>query len=222
MFISDTIIYLHVPRTAGGYIEHILSKNIVDGKIILKAGYHRTELPPEYKNQKVVTSIRNPFDWYVSYWSQMTQKHGHREAKSFVASDTLLEDFVQNTFYNDIDSPNFGIFKKPANMSLINYFYNNIHNIENMIYIRFKKLHSNLISLLGENYGPVVKGKEKIFHTSSHEPYATYYTNELTNFIIKNDTQYIQAHYPSLINDPFSEKTTTEIVPGIGRYTYLQ
>lgn len=64
MYVSDDLIFLQLQKTACSHIESIL-KSCVPGKTIGKHG----PLTFDAGGRRIVGSIRNPFDWYVSLWS---------------------------------------------------------------------------------------------------------------------------------------------------------
>lgn len=64
MYVSDDLIFLQLQKTACSHIASIL-KSCVRGKTIGKHG----PLTFDAGDRRIVGSIRNPFDWYVSLWS---------------------------------------------------------------------------------------------------------------------------------------------------------
>ena len=65
--VKNKFIYLHVPKTGGTFIE----KQIYDLGIGTSIGPTHATLReiPNKKNLITVTSVRNPWEWYVSLWS---------------------------------------------------------------------------------------------------------------------------------------------------------
>lgn len=71
MFVSEKLIYLQLPKAASTFITSTLTKNL-DGR---RDGHHNTlESLPE--GAVIATSIRNPWDWYVSLWAFGCTGHG--------------------------------------------------------------------------------------------------------------------------------------------------
>ena len=67
MFISDKLIFIHLPKTAGSHISHLLSR-IVEGKTT-----KRPHIPAGdelfKKGIPFVGAIRDPWQWYLSQWT---------------------------------------------------------------------------------------------------------------------------------------------------------
>ncbi len=71
MYVSDDLVFLQLQKTACSHIESIL-KSCVPGETIGKHG----PLTFNPGRRRIVGSIRNPFDWYVSLWSYGCQGQG--------------------------------------------------------------------------------------------------------------------------------------------------
>ena len=92
MIITDKFVYIHMPKTGGSFVtdalfqlydfkwnkwEHIKlatfqqrKKKASNGWIAITAGKHFgcSKIPDEYSNLPILTTIRNPFDYYVSQY----------------------------------------------------------------------------------------------------------------------------------------------------------
>jgi hypothetical protein len=66
MFLSDELIYIQMPKTACTFIGARLSE-VFDGEFI---GRHNAATPEQIDSGRtVVTSIRDPWEWYLSVWT---------------------------------------------------------------------------------------------------------------------------------------------------------
>jgi hypothetical protein len=66
MFISDRFVYLQMQKTGSTHVTKVLKK-YSGGRTTEKHG-QMTD-PDAFRDRLVVSSIRNPWDWYVSLWS---------------------------------------------------------------------------------------------------------------------------------------------------------
>lgn len=68
MIITNRFAFIHLHKTGGQSLNDIIGRCIADHRII---GYHfpRAELPPEARDLPVVGMVRNPWDWYVSWYA---------------------------------------------------------------------------------------------------------------------------------------------------------
>lgn len=68
MIATKHFVFIHMHKTGGQTLNSIIEKCIPDHRVI---GYHypRKEIPPELADRPVVGIIRNPWDWYVSWYA---------------------------------------------------------------------------------------------------------------------------------------------------------
>lgn len=73
MFQSEKLIYIHMPKTAGSHIVKLLMQ-IMPGK---ETGKHNAATAAQINSANFfVSSIRNPWDWYLSLWAYGVQGDG--------------------------------------------------------------------------------------------------------------------------------------------------
>lgn len=77
MFATSRFVFLHLPKTAGIYIESVCKEEL--GMDILYSKRHPTfdRLPHEYKELPLIGVKRNPWDWYASlyYFAKVERNH---------------------------------------------------------------------------------------------------------------------------------------------------
>lgn len=73
MIIADDFVYVHMPKTGGTFVTHALKQvhkahGHKYGRISDIEPKHGTchDIPAEHRHKTIVSTIRNPFDWYVS------------------------------------------------------------------------------------------------------------------------------------------------------------
>ena len=67
MIVTDKFVFLHLPRTGGTFVSEIISKFFPSAHEI---GHHlpREFLPKEYSDLPIFSTIRNPWEFYVSLY----------------------------------------------------------------------------------------------------------------------------------------------------------
>jgi hypothetical protein len=67
MIVTDKFVFVHLPRSGGTFVSEVIKKFFPSAHEI---GYHlpRTLLPREYSHLPVLGAIRNPWDFYVSWY----------------------------------------------------------------------------------------------------------------------------------------------------------
>ena len=81
MIITDDLVYLHIPKTGGTFVEHVMQRVYADkaqlyidtstpaGRSALGATHQHqpiSEIPDAFRDRDVLITVRNPYDQYVS------------------------------------------------------------------------------------------------------------------------------------------------------------
>lgn len=72
MYLAPNLLYLHLPRTAGTFVTNLLEKTGVGSRTVGTLGVHdgvRKISPIQKEDRLIFGSIRDPWSWYVSYYS---------------------------------------------------------------------------------------------------------------------------------------------------------
>lgn len=76
MFVTDKIVYLQMPKTGSTHTTNILQRFY--GGRAPRGDEKHSQLKDHdrYKSRLIVSSVRNPWDWYVSLWAFGCRGHG--------------------------------------------------------------------------------------------------------------------------------------------------
>lgn len=68
MIVLEKVVFIHIHKTAGQFVNRLLLDYIPGSKQI---GYHYPlkMLPGEYSQLPIIAFVRNPWDWYVSWYA---------------------------------------------------------------------------------------------------------------------------------------------------------
>lgn len=68
MLVTEKLVYIHIPKTAGHFAKRYIKK--FAGPVLYEGEWHGpiSRLPKEYSGLPVVSFVRNPWDWYVSWF----------------------------------------------------------------------------------------------------------------------------------------------------------
>ena len=67
MLVTDKFVFVHLPRSGGTFVSEVIRKLFPEAREI---GYHlpRELLPREYSHLPVLGTVRNPWEFYVSWY----------------------------------------------------------------------------------------------------------------------------------------------------------
>ena len=68
MLVTEKLVYIHIPKTAGHFAKYQIKR--FAGKVLYEGEWHGPldRLPKEFAHLPVVSFVRNPWDWYVSWF----------------------------------------------------------------------------------------------------------------------------------------------------------
>jgi hypothetical protein len=104
MLVTDKFVFLHLPRAGGTFVYEVVRKFFPSAREI---GYHfpRELLPREYSHLPILGTVRNPWEFYVSWYHYHHFSDTYSPSKNVLfccASDDRKLDFVQ-TIRNALD-----------------------------------------------------------------------------------------------------------------------
>ena len=97
MLVTDKFVFLHLPRAGGTFVYEVVTKFFPAAREI---GYHlpREFLPREYSHLPILGTIRNPWEFYVSWYHYHNSSDTYSPSKNVLfccVSDDRKLDFVQ-------------------------------------------------------------------------------------------------------------------------------
>jgi hypothetical protein len=95
MIVTDKFVFLHLPRSGGTFVSEVIGKFFPSAREI---GYHlpRAVLPKEYSHLPVLGGVRNPWEFYVSWYHHQHSQTGYSPFFCSISENRTL-DFVQTT-----------------------------------------------------------------------------------------------------------------------------
>jgi hypothetical protein len=95
MLITDKFVFLHLPRAGGTFVYEVVRKFFPSAREI---GYHfpRELLPREYSHLPILGVVRNPWEFYVSWYEHVRPRNTASIMFSWLSENGKL-DFVETT-----------------------------------------------------------------------------------------------------------------------------
>ena len=222
MIINDKYLFIHIQRSGGSFVEKFLLENF-DGwvSIIPKHGgisevYEQLieiskETGYDLNNILRFGVVRNPWNWYVSWWSANSKNILSGKGTNFpkIFFEETAKDF--NVFMKHIMTTNFGrenyinsAIMQRENIGAYTYRYmichyasdnnNSIVPVVDAI-IHQENLREELASLLklSPERRKILFDMEN-YHVGSYKPFREYYNEESIDLVAKKDKFIIDTH----------------------------
>lgn len=95
MLVTDKFVFLHLPRAGGTFVYEVVRKFFPSAREI---GYHfpRELLPAEYSHLPILGTVRNPWEFYVSWYEHVRPRNTASTLFSWLSDNGKL-DFVETT-----------------------------------------------------------------------------------------------------------------------------
>ncbi len=197
MILSNYFVFIHFPKTGGTFFRELCRKYAPSKWEVKIVEDHPTinDIPAEYKNLPILGFVRNPFDWYVS-WYNYLKSIGSNEFFNKV-SEQGTKDFKNTmlTIFEINVSEFFGfdcVYYKSSYGCYLNYTFGN--DLDALYIGKFESLRTDLLSILDKIGVLNNKLQEQILNhpvvnKSEHEHYRKYYDQELKNIIYQRDKE---------------------------------
>jgi hypothetical protein len=189
VIVAKKFIFIHFPKTGGKFIEAAIMDYAPvswDAKLAgdIKSDPHLSALdvPKKYDHLPKFSIVRNPFDWYVSWF------HYHREK---MADQDFLKASRHGHWHFERAVPNY-IAEFGGYSALCRRKFGS--NLDAVLLGRFENLRNDTLELLSRfvNVPDALRDKllrgDKV-NTSTHDRYKSYYSSELRSYIEEMDEQ---------------------------------
>lgn len=218
MIINDKYLFVHIQRSGGSFVEKFLLENfdnwigvnpkhsgILENLGIIKKAC--ADCGFNFKRLIKFGVVRNPWNWYVSWWSAQKRLVGGGGETLFpsIFYNETLEDF--NVFIKHIMTHDFGCppyFSGPImqrlNIGAYTYRYLECHHIGWNIMSVDRVLHQENLREELADFLDLSPERRKIlfdmedYHVGSYKPFREYYNNESIALVKEKDKFIIEKH----------------------------
>ncbi len=212
MILKDRCVLLHMPKTGGVFIRLLLEKyygsdvQLASGKTFddpsVRWAQHHSfdEIPEHASSLPVFGFVRNPWDWYVS-WYHFFMEYPHRPPHFMTVSRDKTVDFagfIENWSRLDPDSPEY--IYNSFSAEYFRVFSSTKERPRNpqVEMGRYETVHEDLRRFLAQ----VGVGEECLdeitsfrqMNPSRHKHYSTYYNDRLAQLVYEHNSEVVDEY----------------------------
>lgn len=202
MIVSKHFVFVHFPKAGGSFVRAVLGETAPHEWNIREYAWHKklSTLPQELRMLPVIGYVRNPFDWYVSWYAYMRGEYLRQGcANSFfrVASDHGARSFKE-TMRFILDCEMDELYPEcpfPGSVFGCHFACHFGNDLENVNIGRFEDLRADLVRLLveccttiPEEMRACIQTHEKV-NASRRGQYRSYYDKDLRDIILQRDRE---------------------------------
>jgi hypothetical protein len=211
MFVSDSFVFLHVPKTGGTFVQRVIARDLPMERVNGRHSSYR-DLSEEQRALPVLCVVRNPWDWYVSWYHHNLAVAGEKSdnwSKRVIWEDLFASG--QADFKSATARACRGGFRHPLaammaaeGLDLYSAYFKSILgealDHPRLTVLRFERLRDELLRFLVEHVEVSGELRRNVLHrkprrTSEHGPYPGYYDDELRE-LVREKTTWLRRLFP--------------------------
>lgn len=202
MLITSRFVFLHIPRTGGRFLRKLCFEHLAAASFIpndLPWGTRSEQLADDFSDLPMFAIVRNPWDWYVSWYHNMTQvrpeqrsgpiwETGFSSGESDFAT-TVRRACTGEAFESPRTSPLMSSLGVDHYTALHAWTTGEVSGSDTVEVLRFESLREDFQAFLSRHGVAVDERFLEALHndppvgTSERRPYAEYYDNELRELV---------------------------------------
>lgn len=205
MLVSNHFVFVHFPKSGGSFVRKVLRETAPHEWDLREHPWHNklSTLPHELRRLPVIGYVRNPFDWYVSWYAYLRgeclSKRCSNDFFSAVSDHGArsFKETMQCILRCDIDAL-YAASPFPGSVfgcHFASHFGNDLGNVK---IGKFEDLRADLARLLIDCCATIPDNVKTCIHThekvnaSRRGQYRSYYDKELRDIILKRDMEVLQ------------------------------
>jgi hypothetical protein len=202
MLITKHFLLIHVPKTGGTFIREVCREHLPQDWFIPNELHRHTpydKLPDEFRRLPMICFVRNPWDWYVSWYHHMIENYAETDpGPIWVSAFNRGRNDFKETVINACTGRNFQ--NKPVGSVMRKLgldYYTALYTVkvgrgmdEGRIEVgKFESLREDFLDFLSRHEIPVGPGFVDAIrngprqNTTKHRPHREYYDDELRELV---------------------------------------
>jgi hypothetical protein len=200
MILSDKFVFIHLPKTGGSFVRELLTHYAPAAWHVTLHDNHPTirDIPATHSDLPIFGLVRNPFDWYVSWYHYLKQhrsdpffnhisQQGKLDFKSTIRAAFEVDIGAMYGFPCEFSRSPFGCY--------MNYMFGN--DLNRLLLGKMETLRGDLRRIL-KTYDALTETLAQqidsfpVVNVSDHLPYRDYYDEALKALISSRDREVLE------------------------------
>lgn len=205
MLISDDFIFAHLPKTGGVFLQSVIKAHFpVMQEWAGNHSHHSIEfLPEEHRHKPIFAILRNPWDWYLS-WFTYCLEHGNNQEflQNYVAGEQAFKHTITRLLRPSHSDPDITEFMATQNIGLFEMHRFHILDLEctcyDISYGKLEDLAADFLDFLNNKKIAAPGGLSAALHgrpknTTRHGARSDYYDEGLANLVAMKERRIIRT-----------------------------
>lgn len=206
MLVTDKFTFAHIPKTGGDFLQRVIGMHFPARQAFLGDDSHAPvdAVRPELRGQPVFALVRNPWSWYVSWYTFCkTLGSNPQFNRNYVPGPHSFKRTIANLLRPNHGSPDIDTFMREQNIGLLEMHRFHVLCMGVDLYDtncgRLERLAADFIGFLDERNIPYpprllddLAGKPT--NATRHEHYSNYYDAELRDLVADKERRII-SHF---------------------------
>jgi sulfotransferase famil protein len=193
--VNDRIAFLHVPKTGGTWVTEALRAAGVELRPVPLPAVKRGHGGLEAVDRRLFTFafVRDPFDWYASYWR-------HRQKFGDWDSASPIDEFARLPFTDFVEQ---AAMHRPRHLTLVYERYCGPPHDPISFVGRYERLAEDLVTALtlaGEPFDDDALHAHPAVNTTDRDDSRTAYSAEARAALIASERDAFARFYPELLD----------------------
>jgi hypothetical protein len=193
MLVTDSFVFLHIPKTGGSFVQKMLIDFLpVEGRDRYTHVNH-DDPPDDWRRLPAVCVVRNPWDWYVSWFHYGIERPRKPGREWLEVMDGGFANAVRRACRGEMDHVLAPYIKREGvdvESAYIRTIAGRMLDRPDLTVLRFEYLVPQLLQFLKEHSKLSHELERALYleppiRTSTHGPYRDYYDNDLADLVGK-------------------------------------
>jgi hypothetical protein len=196
MLIHERYVFIHLPKTGGTFLASALRREMPPGSLVRGAPGKKhpgwDDIPQEARNRPVLVYVRNPWDWYVSWYHAAVvprRPPGEPATTGVNDFDTVIRAACSGLIGPSRLQPLPPGEREDFYTTRIRRFCSDGLSSDRLTFGRFESLVDDLDNFLSAAGAPLddaaiarIRGAEPL-NTTNHRHYRDYYSDDLRDLV---------------------------------------